>query len=42
MSVSISFNLVELPEFLETDPNAPLYNMHVSGSSNTFFKDILS
>lgn len=42
MAVNTSLNLVKLPEFLETDPNAPLYNMHFSGSSNKFCKDIPS
>lgn len=40
MSVGILFSLVELSEFLETDPNASFYNMHFLGSSNTFYKDI--
>lgn len=42
MSINISLNLVELLEFLETDPHTPLYNTHFSGSSNKFCEDIPS
>lgn len=36
MSGSILFSLVELSEYLGTDPNAPLHNMHFLGISNIF------
>lgn len=41
-NVGILFSLMELSEFLETDPNAPLHNMCFLRLSNTFYKDILS